>query len=406
MRNATACLVGRISLFATVAMCLFNVPSVSAQTFSMLYAFTGKSDGASPRAGLVADSAGNLYGTTYEGGDLSACNKLGCGVVFKLSASGSYSVLHTFPENLLDGLGPYAALALTAAGTYMGTATGGGAENNGAIFTIDTTGNEKLVHSFALLDGQTPEAGLTRGSGGNFYGTATAGGGIRNSFCDQNCGVVFKTRASGALTVLHDFAGGSDGITPQAGVAVDAVGNVYGTTITGGTGPCTFGGPGCGIVYKIDPAGAETILHTFVLTDGATPLGQLVLDSAGNLYGTTYSGGEFNFGEVYKIDSSGNFLILYNFTGGADGSQPSAGVVLDNANNIYGTTSGGGTKSICAFGCGVVFRMDSAGAYQVLHRFNFTDGFFPEAPLLIRGGAVYGTTPAGATAGVIFKVVP
>jgi uncharacterized repeat protein (TIGR03803 family) len=113
-------------------------------------------------------------------------------------------------------------------------------------------------------------------------------------------------------------------------------------------------------------------LHTFVLSNGASPVAGPTLDAAGNLYGTTYTGGEFDFGVVYKIDASGSFSVLYNFTGGADGSQPSGGVVLDSANNIYGTTQAGGTKTTCPFGCGVVFRID-AGTYQVLHRFDFTD---------------------------------
>lgn len=383
---------------------LFSAQLANAQTFSMLYSFSGKSDGATPRAGLVADSAGNLYGTTSGGGDLSACNKQGCGVVFELETSGTYSVLHAF-TGTPDGSDSYAGLTPVGPGSYIGTTAGGGSHGNGATFQIDATGSETILHSFSLADGETPEAALTRSSGGYFYGTAT-GGGVRSSYCAGGCGVVYKTRATGALSVLHNFTGGSDGITPQGAPAVDATGNVYGTTVTGGTGPCTFAGPGCGVVYKIDPTGTETILHTFVQTDGASPVAGPTLDSAGNLYGTTFTGGEFNYGVVYKIDAAGTFSVLYNFTGGSDGSQPSASVVLDSANNIYGTTQNGGSATVCPFGCGVVFRINSLGTYQVLHRFVFSDGAFPEAPLLISHGAIYGTTTGGTTPGVIFKVTP
>jgi uncharacterized repeat protein (TIGR03803 family) len=395
---------GRVALLIALLVAVCGVQFARAQTFSMLYSFTGKSDGSIPKAGLVADSAGNLYGTTSGGGDLSACNKQGCGVVFKLDTAGTYTVLHAF-TGAPDGSNPYAGLTIAGTGNYVGSTSGGGSMDNGAIFMIDTTDSETILHSFQFSDGQTPEAGLTRGTGGDLYGTATAGG-VRSSFCGGGCGVVYKTRTSGVLTVLHNFVGGSDGITPQSAPAVDASGNVYGTTVTGGTGPCTFAGPGCGIIYKLDPSGIETILHTFVQTDGASPVGGPTLDAAGNLYGTTFTGGEFDFGVVYKVDTSGTFSVLYSFTGGEDGSQPSAGVALDNAGNIYGTTQNGGSKTNCPFGCGVVFRIDSVGTYQVLHRFSFNDGAFPQAPLLLSHGAFYGTTAGGATPGVIFKVTP
>jgi uncharacterized repeat protein (TIGR03803 family) len=396
---------GELALLMLLASSFITVQFAQAQTFSLLYSFTGKSDGATPQAGLVADSAGNLYGTAYRGGDnsLSVCFNQGCGVVFKLDPAGIFTVLHAFTYNP-DGAFPQAGLTKVTTGSFLGTTAGGGSHSNGTIFKIDAAGNETVLHRFHIADGQSPQGGLTRDASGNFYGTTTSGG-VPNSFCGSGCGVVYKVHNGGALTVLHSFIGGSDGNTPQSGVVVDASGNIYGTTTTGGTGSCTFGGAGCGVVYKIDPSGNETILHTFVETDGASPVG-LVLDAAGNLYGTTFTRGQFGFGEVYKIDSGGNFSVLYSFTGGTDGSQPLAALVLDSSNNIYGTTSGGGSTTNCPFGCGVVFRIDPLGHYRVLHRFNFTDGAFPEAPLLLYHGAIYGTTAGGTLPGVVFKIVP
>jgi uncharacterized repeat protein (TIGR03803 family) len=189
-------------------------------------------------------------------------------------------------------------------------------------------------------------------------------------------------------------------------LAVDSAGNIYGATTTGGTGPSTFAGPGCGVVYKLDPLGNETVLHTFIESDGASPSATPVLDSAGNLYDTTFTRGQCGFGEVYKIDAAGNFSVLYSFAGGTDGSQPMAGVVLDTAGNLYGTTTAGGSTTHSPFGSGVIYRIDTLGNYRVLYRFDGVSASFPQAPLLISRWALYGTAAAGSNNGAVFKLVP
>lgn len=253
----------------------------------MLYTFKGRDDGSGPSAGVILDSAGNLYGTTVNGGKDSA------GVVFKLDTSGYETVLHTFP---------------------------GGQAWSG------------------------PEAVLALDPAGNLYGTATYGG-------------VFKIDPAGNYTSLHAFAGGADGFDLEAGVTLDSAGNIYGTTYQGGTGDCDRRLVGCGVVFKLDPAGNETVLYTFTgQADGGSPLGGVVLDAAGNMYGTTEYGGtaygSHGHGVVFKLDAEGNYTVIHTFSGPPDGSAPAAGVSLDPAGNLYGTTYSGGKLQ-----GGVVFKL-------------------------------------------------
>lgn len=268
---------------------------------TVLYAFKGEADGqpngyAPP---LIRDEAGNLYGTTYVGGDLSACND-GCGVVYKVDRAGKETVLYAF-KGTPDGEDP---------GTY---------------------------------------GALLRDEVGNLYGT-TAGGG------NSGWGTVFKLNRAGQETVLYSFTGGADGGAPYAGLIQDPEGNFYGTTGERGE----FG---WGVAYKLDPTGTETVLHAFTGgADGAFPLAGLIRDAKGNLYGATLLGGEFGDGVVYMLDPAGNETVLYNFTGGADGANPYASLVLDEAGNLYGTTVEGGDLSdlnggCVGFGCGVVFEL-------------------------------------------------
>jgi uncharacterized repeat protein (TIGR03803 family) len=197
-------------------------------------------------------------------------------------------------------------------------------------------------------DGGEPVAGLTRDGAGNLYGTASLGG--ISDECGLGCGVIFKLDTTGTETVLYTFAGMSDGGVPTAGLVRDAAGNLYGTTEYRGTSDW-------GVVFKLDPTGRESVLHSFSGgQDGATPIdfGRLVLDSAGNLYGTAYQGGLgcklFPCGGVvFKLPSTGKEIVLHTFRG-ADGFNPYAGLFLDRAGNLYGTTAYGGV------GYGVVFK--------------------------------------------------
>jgi uncharacterized repeat protein (TIGR03803 family) len=183
------------------------------------------------------------------------------------------------------------------------------------------------------VDGGYPFTGVIRDPAGNLYGTAEFGG-------TSGAGVVYKVDTASQETVLYSFTGGVDGGYPEyAGVIRDSAGNLYGTTSSGGTS-------GTGVVYKVDTKGQETVLHSFTgSTDGSQPEAGVVRDSAGNLYGTTVYGGTSGAGVVYKVDKGGHETVLHSFTGGADGAYPWAGVIRDSAGNLYGTTSSGGTKN-------------------------------------------------------------
>ncbi len=359
---------------------VYKVDSAGHQT--VLYSFTGEADGSIPYAGVIGDSAGNLYGTASQGGTP------GHGVVYKLDSAGHQTVLYSFTGGA-DGGDPLAGLVRDSAGNLYGTANAGGTAGMGAVYKLDTTGQETVLYSFTGgADGRGPVAGVIRDSAGNLYGTTQLGGAA-------NAGVVYKVDTTGKETVLYTFTGGADGGDPLAGVIRDSAGNLYGTTFLGGAS---------GVVYKLDPAGNETVLYSFSGgSDGALPQAGVTRDSAGNLYGTTQNGGIANAGVVYKLAVSGQETVLYNFTGGADGYQPFAGVILDSAGNLYGTTSAGGTVA-----AGVVYQVDTTGHETVLYGFTGgADGSQPYAGVMHdAAGNLYGTTCAGgpANAGAVYKL--
>ena len=192
------------------------------------------------------------------------------------------------------------------------------------------TATETLLHHFASLpQGAYPEAGVVRDPAGNLYGTTVNGGAA-------GWGVVFKLDTAGRQTVLYNFTGGADGGNPSGGVIGDSAGNFYGTTLNGGAASW-------GVVFKLDKSGHETVLYSFTGgTDGWNPSGGVIRDSAGNLYGTTQIGGAVGWGVVFKLDKSGQETVPYSFTGGTDGWNPSGGVIRYSAGNLYGTTQIGG----------------------------------------------------------------
>jgi uncharacterized repeat protein (TIGR03803 family) len=238
-----------------------------------------------------------------------------------------------------------------------------------------------------------------RDSAGNLYGTTAVGGAFL-------MGTVFKLDTSGAMTILHSF-NGPDGAGPYSRLVRDTAGNLYGTTLRGGSNAD-------GTVFKLDPAGNEVVLYNFAGTpDGEAPFGSLVRDSTGNVYGTTYLGGAYGFGTVFKVDPTGAETVLYSFTGLADGGLPWAGVVRDAAGNLYGTTvSGGDLTCFPPAGCGTVFKLDAAGNETVLHSFgpSFSgDGNFPVGRLMRdAAGNLFGTAQNGGAygQGTIFKLKP
>ena len=389
---------------ALVAAAAFST-GAAAQTLTTLHSFDG-SDGAEPRGGLIADAAGNLYGTTVLGG------ASGDGTVFELMPSGTLSVLHSFAGS--DGAQPYAGLIADAAGNLYGTTVAGGASifcgafGCGTVFELTPTRTFRVLHSFARGDGAEPEAGLIADAAGNLYGTTNQGGAGTNCAV-SGCGTVFELRPTGTLSVLHSFAV-SDGAQPSAGLIADAAGNLYGTTAIGGAStncPSPAAPVGCGTVFKLTTTGTFSVLHSFTLSDGAQPSAGLIADAAGNLYGTTAVGAPGVAGTVFELTPTGTLTVLHGFARG-EGEQPQAGLIADAAGNLYGTTAGGGASTNCgAFGCGAVFKLTPTGTLSVLHNFTGSDGAEPFAGLIAdAAGNLYGTTVLGGASGdgTVFKL--
>ena len=316
------------------------------------------------------------------------------GTVFELDSAGNESILETF--NFTNGAYPLAGLMINGSGNLFGTTSEGGAAGRGTVFEIHSTQN-RLVHTFAASpsDGGLPEAGVIRDSAGNLYGTTVSGG---TSFF----GTVFKLDPAGNLTILHNFTGGTDGRNPAGKLVMDSAGNLYGTTWGGGSS-------NLGIVFKVDPSGNETILHNFAGSprDGQSPYAGLVLDPAGNLYGTTYIGGSTGFGTLFKIDTAGNETVVHNFVGGStDGHYPAADLLIAPTGDLYGVASQGGPSDL-----GVVYKVDQAGTFSILHDFSgsTTDGALPFGGLIAdRSGNLFGTTSSGGAnnMGTIFRLTP
>jgi uncharacterized repeat protein (TIGR03803 family) len=332
---------------------------------STLYTFKQSRDGRIPTSGsLIQDQEGNLYGTTQGGGGYTCIGiyTVGCGTVFKLSPTGQETILHRFSGGT-DGAVPIAGLVADAAGNLYGTTQVGGSpcvylEGCGTVYKISSTGTETVLYRFTGgTDGSVPSYGsLVIDAEGNLYGTTEQGGDL-TCFFGRGCGVVFKVDPSGNETVLYSFTGGKDGGSPHAGVVRDSQGNLYGTTLSGGYLPC--GNGGCGTVFKMDSSANETVLYSFKTSDN--PSSGVVLDPEGNLYGTTSLGGDTGQGSVYEVTSQGAYILLHSFSNPpafSDGLSPTVGLVRDPAGNLYGTTSGGGGGG-CGYGegCGVVFKI-------------------------------------------------
>jgi uncharacterized repeat protein (TIGR03803 family) len=383
-----------------------------------------------PIAGLVMDAAGNLYGTTVFGGDKRCFD--GCGTVFELAplAGGgwSYTVIYAFHGGQ-DGASPAGTLSTDLAGNLNGTTQGGGSNacsgGCGTVFELSPTSNggwtENVLFRFDGKDGQQPYAGVVLDAAGNLYGTTFVGG---SDNCLDGCGVAFELSPSGGQwseTILHTFTGGSDGEAPVAPMVLDTQGNLYGTTDQGGTGSC--GGASCGLVFKLTPTGndwTETVLYRFKggKEDGGIPHGALIFDLTGNLYGTTFGGGSNacsdGCGTVFKLTPSGNAwteTVLHRFQGGRDGANPyNVALVLDQAGALYGTTVYGG-RSTCD--CGTAFKLTPAsnGKFNrtLLYAFDGKHGANPNAGVILDAmGNIFSTAVGGGSDGfgVVFEITP
>ena len=372
------------------------------QTYQVIHNFTGVgTDGATPYSGPAFDRFGNLYGTTYLGGGF------GDGIVYQLSPQGSawtFSTLHNFTGGG-DGAGPaFGSLAIRRNGALFGTTEGGA--NFGTAFKVRSHAGvwqETVVHRFGVgADGAQPIGGVVFDSAGNFYGTTSLGGTLGN-------GTVFQgthTRHGWVESVIYNFTGGNDGASPPAGVSVDAQGNVYGTTSFGGVN-------GFGVVYELLRSGSgwtQTVLYSFQgENDGEYPVGGVVLDQAGNIYGATFAGGVNGGGIVYKLSPSGKnwaLTTLYSFTGGFGG--PYNKLTLDAQGNIYSTTNAEG-----AFGLGSVFKLTPGdGGWTYTDLYDFTgggDGGSPYGSVALDAkGNIFGTAVVGGSnnQGVVFEITP
>ena len=390
-----------------VILSLFATTISKAQTLTPLYEFQGGADGGGSN-GVIRDFAGNLYGTTVAGG------KTIFGTVFKLDPSGVKTILHNFTGGT-DGGEPHGMLVRDARGNLYGTTEfggdinvqcGGGMQGCGVVFKINPSGQETVLYRFrGKEDGGQPLAGLTKDSSGNLYGTTAGGGKSGCQYVAVGCGVVFKIDSDNQFTVLHRFSGGTDSGMPEPRLVLDSSGNIYGSTTGVGAGSQ-------GTIFKLDGTGHETVLLTFAGTNGSQPYGSLAIDGHGNVYGATYGGGNLNdcssgfgCGIVFKLKPDGQEPILVVFNGGPGGARPVAGLIRDNKGNLYGTAVEGGDQS----NQGVVFKVAPDGVETVLYTFTgAADGGGPETDLTLDAdGNLYGGAFGGTYgSGVIFKITP
>ncbi|HUK43378.1 MAG TPA: choice-of-anchor tandem repeat GloVer-containing protein [Candidatus Bathyarchaeia archaeon] len=318
-------------------------------TITALYSFCSQpncSDGSFPRSGLVPGADGNYYGTTQNGG--TSCPPLGCGTVFKVTPAGTLTILHKFCSqlNCPDGFGPESGLVLASDGNFYGTTQGGGTHFEGTIFRLSPSGDLTTLYNFCSLtncaDGSQPIGGLIQATDGNLYGTTVLGGTL-------GLGSVFRITLSGALTTLYSF-NGNYGSAPVAPLIQASDGNFYGTTQSGGNNNNSCS-DGCGTVFKITPGGTLTTLHSFSGPDGGLALAGLVQARDGILYGTTWNAGANGFGTVFKITTGGTFFLLHSFTGFEGGAMEGAFLQATDG-TLYGTTGQGGTNNF-----GTVFTL-------------------------------------------------
>jgi len=414
-----------VLLVALMSILMIAPGAWGQREYKTLYKFTQDKDGGTPLAGLTFAPTGELYGTTFTGGDAF-------GTVFRLTPQpdGRWmeSTIYTFRQIGYNVGG----LILDDARSLYGTTYEGGTYGGGVVFKLSPklggSWTESVLYNFCslanCLDGGASRAGLIFDADGSLYGTTFEGG-------TNGWGVVFKLKhnkdGGWSETVLHRFTQ-DDGQWPAGALVLDRQGNLYGTTVNGGSGGCQFG---CGVVFELIPSvngdWKEKVLHRFTAgSDGSLPFSSLIFDKAGNLYGTTTAGGNSGCngsgcGVAFRLapnsDGSWKETILHRFTGGKDGAVPYAGLILDKTGNLYGSAMGGGDTSCHRRdyipGCGVVFRLtpDSAGKWRetVLHEFRNHPGDDPWGGLIFDTmGNLYGTTfgDNSSTFGSVFEITP
>jgi len=375
--------------FAALGVCATTAVVLPAQTLTIVRSFND-TDGAYPFAGLVQATDGQFYGTTYSGGASLQ------GAIFKISASGALTIVYSFcsQTNCTDGSLPRAGLMQDSNGNLYGTTVGGGTNNRGTVYKITPSGTLTVLYSFCNLtscaDGAQPYGGLVQATSGELYGTTLSGG-------KYAYGSIFLITPGGALTTLYSFcvkSGCPDGAAPSGTLIQGANGDLYGTTQDGGVN-ISCGANGCGTVFKITGGGALTTLHRFCAKsgcpDGQAPYAGLTLATNGNFYGTTPFGGAYDDnGTVFEITPAGKLTTLYSFcsqTGCPDGQGPYAGLIQGTDGNLYGATSSGGGE-----GYGSLYNITLSGVLTTILSFDNTDGAEPDGTLIqATNGDFYGT---------------
>ncbi|HTS36971.1 MAG TPA: choice-of-anchor tandem repeat GloVer-containing protein [Candidatus Solibacter sp.] len=391
----------------------------AAPKYTVLYNFSGP-DGKNPNSPLINDTAGNLYGSAGGGiENLLRCETTYCGVVYKLDPSGNETVVHEFNTGSSGNRPCCSSLQRDGSGNLYGTTWAGGIsggcigsdfEGCGVAFTLDPTGKEDGVYTFGgPPDGSHPGS-LIADSLGDRYGVAWSGGNQESEgLCAlSGCGVIWKVDRSGNETILHRFSGDANGFVPTSLIR-DGAGDFYGTTGDGGNFVGVCSEFGCGVIFELDPSGNETVLYRLSGQDGYFPNPGLIRDSDGNLYGTTEGGG--NTGGLCAVYESGCGVVFkLDHSGNATVLHRFTGGA-DGARPAWGLVrdSAGnlyGTTPYGGSGSGVVFKLNRSGKETVLHTFSAIDGQSPTAGLLLYAGVLYGTTSAGGTNGdgVVFKL--
>jgi len=397
----------KIDLFFVAVFMAASVaatPSAQAAKVKVLHVFEGKKpgDGVTPFGAVIGDAAGNIYGTTLDGGN-------GNGTVFKIDSTGKETILLAFDPQV-SGSSPDSSLIQDQAGNLYGVAEEGPG-GAGVIYKLSPQGQQTLLHAFQLNPKRSPAVpagGLLLDKSGNIFGATFAGG---QGNCPTGCGTIYRLDTAGKLHILYEFTGGADGSRPFGQLVEDAQGNLYGIAKSGGEQTCPdrlSADPSCGTVFKLDKHRQLTVLHSFTgVTDGAVPQPGLLLDAAGDLYGTTSRGGDSKRGVAFKISKSGAFTVLHRFAA-HDGAGPNGGLVMDRTGNLYGSTSRGSAHSL-----GTVFQLSPDGQLTVLHVFKGgLDGAVPNAGLFRdANGHLFGTTSMNlldrrVRGGSVFELIP
>jgi uncharacterized repeat protein (TIGR03803 family) len=396
------------SLILTVTFALAR--SFGQPQFNIIYNFTGGTDGAEPVGGLIQSVDGNLYGACAAGGDVTNFGNYFNGTVFRVSTGGSLHTLFEFapvqtsfdPPNS-TGADPIAGVVRGRDGAFYGTTYNAGFSSDpaGVAFRVDSAGNYSVLHSFGSRsnpsEGTAPEARLLQGIDGYLYGETQSGG-------TNDVGTIFKISPLGDgvyYSVFHQFNGITDGNEPGGGLTQGPDGFMWGMT---------FNMPE---IFKIDTQGNFHVVHPFINTASDGQLAGSATDNSlvwyqGYAYGAAPEGGTNNSGTVFRIDTNGNFSVIYTFTAtdgngfNADGASPN-GVIVGSDGNLYGTAQNGGTN-----GEGTIFMVTTNGGFTNLYTFNgVTDGGQPQCGLReASDGNLYGLVESGGSqgGGIVYQI--